>query len=133
MVDRNPVNFNIGANMPPKTPHKVSKHSKNNSRYTAAESRRSREVQRAAESDGIRGPEAGHFAEGAAKVGELARGREMQAAVTALAAGFGIGIVLGGVIAGSRRRAMVDESFGRRVLGRMERMVPDTISKRLKT
>jgi hypothetical protein len=80
--------------------------------------------------------DAGYLAEGATHLRELARGREGQAVVAALAAGFSIGIVLSTVIAGSTRRQtwpekIANEGYLRRLLEAVEEHLPESISKKL--
>jgi hypothetical protein len=124
-------NLKRGAIVAQRISHKSRKPSDNNSHHAAEAKRHSREFDETSESDDM-DDEAGYLAEGAAHMRELARGREMQAVVTALAAGFSIGVVLGGVIAGSRRREVVDENLVRRMLSGMQKMVPETVSRHLK-
>jgi hypothetical protein len=80
--------------------------------------------------------EAGYLADRAAQLRELARGREGQAVVAALAAGFSIGIVLSTVIAGASRRKtwpekIANEGYLRRLLEAVEERLPESISKKL--
>jgi hypothetical protein len=78
----------------------------------------------------------GYLANGTARIRELARGREGRAVVAALATGFSLGIMLGGVIGGSRRpkkwsEKIADEGYLRRLVEGIEQLVPESISKKL--
>ena len=96
--------------------------------------RQSAVIERERESDDDE--EAGYLAERATQLRELARGREGQAVVAALATGFSIGIVLSTVIAGSNRRKtwpekIANEGYLRRLLEAVEGRLPESISKKL--
>jgi hypothetical protein len=113
------------ADMPSKSTHRVQKHSAKGSNGVVAKTSPTND--RAAESDD---------SHGMAQIRELTHGREGRAVVAALATGFSLGVVLGGVIAGSRRRKgwpekVADEGYLRQLLERIEQLVPDSISKKL--
>jgi hypothetical protein len=76
----------------------------------------------------------GYLSRGASQVREMTRDREGTAVVAALAAGFGVGLLVGGALASSHRRQprwrdrIAAEGLGRRVLERVEGMVPDALT-----
>jgi hypothetical protein len=75
-----------------------------------------------------------YMSHGAERFGEVTRGHEGQAVLVALAAGFGIGFVIGcALVAGNQRpktwsERMMAEGIGRKVMGRLEQMLPDAIT-----
>jgi hypothetical protein len=81
--------------------------------------------------------EAGYVERANACVREYARQREGRVVVAALASGFAIGVLIGGVIASSRERKtswtdrLACEGLGRRLLDRLGNAVPESISERL--
>jgi hypothetical protein len=82
-------------------------------------------------------PASGYLARGAWQVGEMARGHEGSAVVLALVAGFGCGVLIGGTLAATYRQReswgdrWMAEGIGRRLLDRIEAMIPATISEHL--
>jgi hypothetical protein len=81
--------------------------------------------------------EAGYVERANACVREYTRQREGRVVVTALASGFAIGVLIGGVIASSRERKtswtdrLACEGLGRRLLDRLGSALPESISERL--
>jgi hypothetical protein len=75
-----------------------------------------------------------YMSHGAERLGTLTRGHEGQAVLVALAAGFGIGFVIGcALVSGNQRPKtwsdrLLSEGLGRRLLERVERMVPETLA-----
>jgi hypothetical protein len=71
---------------------------------------------------------------GASQVREMTRDREGTVVAVALAAGLGLGLVIGASLASSRReqRTWLDrktaEGFGRRLMDKIEGMLPDALS-----
>jgi hypothetical protein len=80
----------------------------------------------------------GYVARGASQIRELTREREGAAVLVALAAGFGVGLVIGSALAGSRQRRprtwidrIAAEGLGRRLMERIESLVPEALADRL--
>jgi len=75
-----------------------------------------------------------YVSRGASQVREMTRDREGTVVAVALAAGLGLGLVIGASLASSRReqRSWLDrktaEGFGRRLMDRLEGMLPDALS-----
>lgn len=75
--------------------------------------------------------------QGTERFGQMTRGHEGQAAMIALAAGFGIGLVIGCSLAsgGRRSRSWTDrltaEGIGRKFMERVESVLPEMVSERL--
>lgn len=79
----------------------------------------------------------GYLERGATQFRELTRDREGTAALIAMAAGFGVGVVVGGLIASSTTgrqktwsQRIAAEGIGHRLLERIESLIPDAISER---
>lgn len=81
--------------------------------------------------------ETGYVERANACVREYTRQREGRVVMGALASGFAIGVLIGGVIASSRERKtswtdrLACEGLGRRLLDRLGSAVPESISERL--
>jgi hypothetical protein len=81
--------------------------------------------------------EAGYVARANACVHEFTRRREGRVVVAALASGFAIGVLIGGVIASSRERKtswtdrLACEGLGRRLLDRLGSAIPESFAERL--
>lgn len=79
----------------------------------------------------------GMITRGLGQVDDMVLDHEGRAILTALAAGFGIGYVLGCMLAGSESRPknwsdrIAAEGLGRRVMEGLDRMLPEAISSRL--
>lgn len=76
----------------------------------------------------------GCLARGQSQLRELARDREARTILLALAAGLGVGYLLGSALSGSSRRngwghRAEAESLGRRVLERLDQYLPDAVSR----
>jgi len=75
-----------------------------------------------------------YVSRGASQVREMTRDREGTVVAVALAAGLGLGLVIGASLASSRReqRTWLDrktaEGFGRRLMEKIEGMIPDALS-----
>lgn len=79
---------------------------------------------------------ADYMSRGASQVREMTRDHEGTAVLVALAAGFGIGLLIGAALAPSHepRRwgdRLAAEGLGRRLLERVESMIPDALAERL--
>jgi hypothetical protein len=78
-----------------------------------------------------------YVSQGRDQFGQITRGHEGQAVLVALAAGFGIGFVIGCSLMSANRRPqswrerMMAEGFGRKLMDRVESMLPDMISEHL--
>jgi hypothetical protein len=76
----------------------------------------------------------GYMSQGSERFGEMTRGHEGQAVLVAMAAGFGIGFVIGCALVTANRRPqtwrdrMMAEGIGRKFMDRLEHMLPDTIT-----
>jgi hypothetical protein len=76
----------------------------------------------------------GYLSRGASQVKAATRDHEGTAVLVALAAGFGVGILLGAAMASSHsqpkswRDRVMAEGLGRRLLDRVEGMIPDVVS-----
>jgi hypothetical protein len=76
----------------------------------------------------------GYVTRGASQVREMTRDHEGTAVLVALAAGFGVGLLLGAAMASSHsrpptwRERIAAEGLGRRLLQRVESMMPDALS-----
>jgi hypothetical protein len=79
----------------------------------------------------------GYLERGNDQFRELMADREGQAALAALAFGFGVGLVIGYSIGGSTRHRdhwsdrIAAEGLGRRFLDRLESMLPESITSRM--
>ena len=82
----------------------------------------------------LRDDMAGYVSQGAEQFGQMTRGHEGQATLIALAAGFGVGLVIGVSLASSHRKPqtwggrMLGDDFGRKFMDRVERMIPDAVA-----
>jgi hypothetical protein len=71
---------------------------------------------------------------GASQARELVRDREGTAVAVALAAGLGVGVIVGCALAKSHhqqrswRERVTAEGFGRRLMDRIESLIPDALS-----
>jgi hypothetical protein len=80
---------------------------------------------------------AGYVSQGTEQFGRMTRGHEGQAVLVALAAGFGIGFVIGCSLVTANRRPrtwrerMMAEGFGRKIMDRVETMLPEIVSEHL--
>jgi hypothetical protein len=78
----------------------------------------------------------GFVSRGASQFGELTRDREGTAVLIALAAGFGIGFLIGSALAPEPKPQrwsdrLAAEGIGRRLLERVESMIPEALAERL--
>jgi hypothetical protein len=77
-----------------------------------------------------------YVARGASQFREMTRDHEGSAVLVAFAAGFGIGLLIGGAMASSHQRPrswsdrIAAEGIGRRLLERVESMIPEAITDR---
>jgi hypothetical protein len=77
---------------------------------------------------------AGYVSQGTEQFGQMTRGHEGQAVMIALAAGFGVGFLIGCSLASSHQKPhgwsdrIMAEGLGRKLLARVERMMPEMIS-----
>jgi hypothetical protein len=77
---------------------------------------------------------AGYVSQGQEQLREMTRDREARAVILALAAGFGVGLLIGGALAVSHRRPrswsdrITAEGIGRKFLDRVESMIPEAVS-----
>jgi hypothetical protein len=77
---------------------------------------------------------ADYYSQGTERFGEMTRGHEGQAVLIALAAGFGVGLVIGCSLATASRRPhtwtdrMMGDGFGRKIMDRVERMLPEALA-----
>jgi hypothetical protein len=84
----------------------------------------------------VRDEVTGYVSQGADQVREITRDREGRAVIVALAAGFGVGLLIGGAISSSQRRPrgwsdrITAEGIGRKFLDRVESMIPEALSER---
>jgi hypothetical protein len=75
-----------------------------------------------------------YVARGASQVREMTRNREGAAVAVALAAGLGLGLVIGTALVRSRREQrswrdrVTAEGFGRRLMDRIEGLIPDALA-----
>ena len=75
-----------------------------------------------------------YVSRGASQVRELTRDHEGTAVLVALATGFGVGILIGATLASSQSRPrswrdrIAAEGLGRRLLERVEGMMPDALT-----
>lgn len=75
-----------------------------------------------------------YVSRGASQMREVTRDHEGTAVLVALAAGFGVGILLGAAMASSHRQPLgwrdqiAAEGLGRRLMSRIEGMMPETLS-----
>jgi hypothetical protein len=82
----------------------------------------------------IRHEVAGYVSQGNEQFGRMTEGHEGQAVLVALAAGFGIGFVIGcALVSGHRqpqtwRERVMAEGIGRKFMDRMEQMLPNAIT-----
>jgi len=77
---------------------------------------------------------ANYVSQGTEQFGQMTRGHEGQATLIALAAGFGVGLIIGCSLATGHRKPqtwserLVSDGFGRKFMDRVERMLPEAIS-----
>jgi hypothetical protein len=77
---------------------------------------------------------ASYYSQGTERFGELTSGHEGQAVLIALAAGFGVGLVIGCSLAAASGRPqswterIMAEGLGRKIMDRVERMMPEAIA-----
>jgi len=75
-----------------------------------------------------------YWSQGQDQMREVVRDREGAAVLMALAAGLGVGLVIGAALGRSHRQQlswrdrMTAEGFGRRLMERIESLVPDALS-----
>jgi hypothetical protein len=75
-----------------------------------------------------------YLARGASQVREMTRNREGTAVAVALAAGLGVGLVIGAALVRSHREQrgwrdrVTAEGFGRRLMDRIEGLIPDALA-----
>jgi hypothetical protein len=75
-----------------------------------------------------------YLSRGTEHLGQMTRGHEGQAMLVALAAGFGIGFVIGCTMVSANRRPrtwgnrIAAEGLGRKLLDRIERALPEAIT-----
>jgi hypothetical protein len=78
-----------------------------------------------------------YYSQGTERFSEVTRGHEGQAVLIALAAGFGVGLVIGCSLATASRRPqtwterVMAEGLGRRIMDRVERMMPEALAEHL--
>jgi len=76
----------------------------------------------------------GYMSRGASQVREMTRDHEGAAVLVALATGFGVGLLIGAALASSHSRPrswrdrIAAEGLGRRVLERLESMIPEALT-----
>jgi hypothetical protein len=74
-----------------------------------------------------------YMSRGASQVRDLTKDHEGAAVLVALTAGFGVGMLIGAALASSHSRPqswrdrLTAEGLGRRMMERMESMVPDAV------
>ena len=79
----------------------------------------------------------GYLSRGASQIRGITRDHEGTAVLVALAAGFGVGLLIGAAIASSQSRPrswkdrIAAEGLGRRVLERVENLIPEALAERL--
>ncbi|MFO0789490.1 MAG: hypothetical protein U0805_08530 [Pirellulales bacterium] len=83
--------------------------------------------------EGVRDQAADYWTRGEDQMRELVREREATAVMIALAAGLGVGLVLGASLAPSPRprswrERMMAEGFGRRIMDRIESLIPEALA-----
>jgi hypothetical protein len=77
---------------------------------------------------------ANYLSHGSEQFGEMTRGHEGQAVLIALAAGFGVGFVIGcALVSGNRRpqtwrERMMAEGIGRKFMHQLEQLLPDAVT-----
>ncbi|MEX2307020.1 MAG: hypothetical protein WD738_05480 [Pirellulales bacterium] len=102
-------------------------------RRTASDGRESR-ARRAANEMGEE--VSGYLSRGASQFRDMTRDHEGTAVLVALAAGFGVGLMIGAALASSQRRPrswtdrIAAEGLGRRLLERAEGLIPDALAER---
>jgi len=75
-----------------------------------------------------------YWSQGQEQLGECVKGREGTAIMLAVAAGVGVGLIIGTSLGHSRvrqqswRERYMAEGFGRRLMERIENMIPDALS-----
>jgi hypothetical protein len=85
----------------------------------------------------VRDEVAEYYSQGTERFGDMTRGHEGQAVLIALAAGFGVGLVIGCSLATASRRPhtwterIMAEGFGRKLMDRVERMMPEALAEHL--
>jgi hypothetical protein len=74
-----------------------------------------------------------YMSQGSTQIRELTRDHEGTAVLVAMAAGFGVGLVIGAALASSQRpqtwrERIAAEGLGRRLLDRIEGVMPDALT-----
>ncbi len=119
--------------------HQVSNQRHPNGKTSAAQSAKRPSSQPAAANEqgmmsGLADQASEYWAQGREQMQECIRGREATAVVMAVAAGLGVGLVLGAALGRSHRQQLTwrdrvtAEGFGRRLIERIENMIPDALS-----
>jgi ElaB/YqjD/DUF883 family membrane-anchored ribosome-binding protein len=81
---------------------------------------------------------AGYVSQGQEQLREMTRDHEARTVIVALAAGFGVGLLIGGALASSHRRPrswsdrITAEGIGRKFLDRVESMIPEAVAEHFK-
>jgi hypothetical protein len=105
-----------------------------NARQATTTTRRSPDARQAVARDA---EEQGYLAQCNEQFREMVEDHEGQAALIALCLGFGVGLVIGYAIGGEGERSrrgtdrVAAEDLGRRILKRIDAMLPEAISRRL--
>ena len=79
----------------------------------------------------------GYMSRGVSQVREMTRDHEGTAVLVALAAGFGVGLLIGAALASSQSRPrswkdrIAAEGIGRHLLQRVESLIPEALAERL--
>jgi hypothetical protein len=85
----------------------------------------------------VRDEMADYVSQGSERFGQMTQGHEGQAVLVALAAGFGIGFVIGcALVSGNRRpqtwrERMMAEGIGRKFMNQLEHMLPQAVTEHL--
>ncbi|MCI0379105.1 MAG: hypothetical protein L0215_15965 [Gemmataceae bacterium] len=114
---------------------------RNRSRGQQGSSGRQSPARRAASDAGqamadMRDEVSGYISQGASQFRNMTEGHEGRSVLIALAAGFGVGLLVGGALASSHRRPrrwsdrIAAEGLGRRLMERVENMIPEAITER---
>lgn len=123
--------------MPTRNRSNGRKNAANKDKQSAQSKVRDVASQAASKVGNVRDEVAGYYSQGTERFGQMTRGHEGQAMLIALAAGFGVGLVIGCSLASASQRPqswherITAEGVGRKLMDRVEQMLPHAVAEYL--